>query len=80
MTLPSNTREDRLRVATQLAATYSLAELHAMACRSQGVLSVAEVSTRRLQEVVVDALMENYRQNPLSFEWDCRRLENLSID
>jgi hypothetical protein len=75
MTIPSNTRESRHAVAAKIVATYSRVQLREHAQRSQGTISVYEFSTRRLKEVVIDALIENYRQNPLSFEWDWKRLE-----
>ena len=73
--IPNNTRESRHEIAAKIVATYTPHQLREHAQRSQGTLSVYEFSTRRLKEVVIDALIENYRQNPLSFEWDWQRLE-----
>ena len=76
MPIPSNNRENRKEMANHLVGRMSGAELRDYARRAHGTVALAEGSLRRLKEVVMDALVENYRRNSLAFEWDWKRLEN----
>lgn len=78
MTITTTTRETRHEIAAKIVATYSAEELRKCAQRAHGMIAIYELSTQGLKEVVIDALVENYRQNPLSLEWDLKQLKSTS--
>ena len=61
-------------MASHLVGRMTGSELRSYARRAHGTTAVVEVSMHRLKEVVLDAIVENYRRNSLAFEWDWKRL------